>query len=128
MNWYNIIFFHIFTFYYEEGKYKKDIPWLTASCLVATSTSLYVLSFYVIIEFFLNSSFEKIDNHRFLIFGIIMNVSSFIWFAKNKKYSEIYNKYRLSKFDTKKFKFVAWLFVVLGFLTLPLAALYIHSR
>jgi len=128
MKWYKIIFFHIFMFYYEEGKFKNDIPWLTASCLVATATSLYILSIYVIIESFLSGSFEKIDDHRFLIFGIITNVSSYIWLSKNKKYFEIYSKYRLSEFDTKGIKFAAWIFVISGFLTLPLAALYIYSR
>ncbi len=53
MNWYNLVFYHIFKRYYKDGKYKNDIPSLTASVIVGVSSYFYIICGLILGYYFL---------------------------------------------------------------------------
>ena len=129
MKWYDIIFFHVFSFYYKNGKYKNDIPWLTASCIVATTICLYILNLLIIVRFHINNLVyvPLEDNYDILIIVSVINILSYYWFTKNKYYLLIFNNYKNSIYDTKRIKLFVWVFIIFGFILVPISALYVHN-
>jgi hypothetical protein len=41
MEWYRLIFFHVFKVYYRDGDFRNDVPWFTATVLISASLWTY---------------------------------------------------------------------------------------
>lgn len=122
MNWYNLIFFHVFKKYYKNGKYKNDIPWLTASCILGTASSLLIIS--LIVLFNLLSSNRNIElNNNHLLFGCLFVVFNTLWFKYKSRYLTIYELFKKSKFNSKTFEMLAWVYLALSFLSIPIVSI-----
>ncbi|MCG3164424.1 MAG: hypothetical protein POELPBGB_00178 [Bacteroidia bacterium] len=112
MKWYKIIFFHVFKRYYKNGMYKNDLPWLTASSIIAVSSSFYVFSFYLLAYYFINGYMPDHLEKRIIIpIGFLIVIPIVIWFVSKKRYLTIYNELRTSHSNHKSSEILSWLFV-----------------
>jgi hypothetical protein len=126
MNWYNLVFYHIFKRYYNDGKYKNDIPWLTALVIISVSSSFYILSGLILIYyFFVNKNIPIINKYPIILLGFTFAVINYLWFANNKRYLNIYKHYNTNTANRRS-EIFSWVFVILGFASVPFVALLIR--
>ncbi len=126
MNWYNLVFYHIFKRYYKDNKYKNDIPWLTATGIISVPTFFLLTSVFAIIYYlFVESNVPQIGS-TFTIFGLAFTVINYLWFTYNKRYLSIYEHYKTSATNNRRTEILSWLYIILGFASLPLVALLIR--
>lgn len=128
MNWYQVIFFHIFKLYYKDGKYTNDIPWLTASVIVGVSTSFYLLSLVVLCYFFfIGRDVPLLNKYPILICGFVFSVANYLWFTYKKRYLKIYDQYRTSNKNNNVTAVLSWTYIILGFALVPVVTLIIRN-
>ena len=127
MNLYNIIFFHIFKRYYNNGKYKNDIPWLTATGIISVSTFFLLSSMITLIYYFFNNKISLIINAEFSYYGLLFTLINCLWFASNKRYLKIYKDLKISKVNNRKLEILTWIYVFLGIASIPIVALMVRS-
>jgi Ca2+/Na+ antiporter len=128
MNWYKLIFFHIFKRYYKDGKFTNDIPWLTASVIVGISSSFYLLSLVVLSYFFfIDHNVPPLNKYPILICGFAFAVVNYLWFTYKKRYLKIYEEYRTSNKNNKVTAVLSWIYIIVGFASVPIVALIIHQ-
>lgn len=124
MNWYKLLFFHIFKRYYKGGEYKSDILWLTAIVIVAVPSSFYLLTivgcFYY---FFINENIPTLNENAIIVYGFVFVSINCLWIIHNEQYLKIYNEYKLSSRNTKMIEIFSWVYVVVGFILIPILAL-----
>lgn len=126
MNWYHLIFFHVFKRYYKDGKYTNDIPWLTATGIVSVPTGFLISTFYLLIYyFFIDRDVPKLDN-TFTLLGCAFVFLNYLWFIYQKRYLKIYEEYRESDKNNKVTAVLSWIYIILGFASVPIAALIIR--
>lgn len=126
MNWYNLVFYHVFKRYYKDNKYKNDIPWLTATGIISVPTFFLLTSVFAIIYYlFVESNVPQIGS-TFTIFGLAFTVINYLWFTYNKRYLSIYEHYKTSATNNRRTEILSWLYIILGFASLPLVALLIR--
>lgn len=127
MSWYIIIFFHVFKRYYKDGKFTKDIPWLTTSVIVGVSSSFYLLSLTVLFYFFfIDHDVPELNKYPILICGFLFAVANYLWFTHQKRYLKIYEEYRQSDKNNKVSAILSWIYIILGFASVPIVALIIR--
>ena len=115
MKWYNLIFFHVFKRYYKNGKFKNDIPWLTATGIVGMATFFYLVFIYILFYYFIfKKSPEAPNKLPFIISGFIVLVANCFWFIGNKRYLTIYEMYKEKYRNDKITEVLSWIFVVLA--------------
>jgi hypothetical protein len=124
MDWYKIIFFHVFNRYYKDGNYKNDIPWLTASVIIGVSTyfhlfSLFVLGYY----FFTGHSLTLASKYPNIICAFVFVSLNCYCFIYQNRYLKIYTKFRKSDKNKKIIALLSWMYIFLGFFSVPIAAL-----
>lgn len=126
MNWYDLIFFHVFKLYYKDGAYRRDNPPLTASVILGMSSFVLVVALLMAMDY-LFVSHEKmvIGNQKPLFITVGMVFVGFNYLLFRRRFKNIYNKYRYSSYDNWKYRLVAFLYIVLAFFSAPLAALTI---
>ena len=125
MNWYKIIFYHLFKRYYKDGKYKNDIPWLTAAGILSVSTFFLLTGFFTLIYYlFVKKNVPQLD-YKFTLLGFLFTALNCFWFANKKHYLRIYEEYKTSKVNNTITEILSWLFVILGFASLAIVALLI---
>lgn len=128
MNWYKLIFFHIYKRYYKDGQYSNDIPWLTVSVILGVSSFFYLLSLAVLIySIFCDCEIQSLNKNPIIILGFVLVGVNYLWFFNNRHYLKIYEKYRISENNNKFSELLSWLFVIMGFVSVPLVALIIKS-
>jgi len=121
MEWYNLIFFHVFKFYFKDGNYKNDVPWFTATALISTSFWVYLFSATILITCLFNFDFFKLVNrHLFISSAFIFLFANILWFKRGDRYLKIYRKYKNSPQDLGKISLLSWVVVIGGFLSLPI--------
>jgi hypothetical protein len=129
MNWYKLIFFHIFKRYYKNGSFTNDIPWLTASVIVGLSSFFYVLGLLVLAYFFfIDHNVPKLKKYPLLISGFAFAITNYLWFTYKKRYLKIHAEYRTSNKNNKVTEVLAWIYVIVGFATVPIVALVIVNK
>jgi hypothetical protein len=127
MNWYKMIFYHVFKRYYKDGNYKNDIPWLTATGIVSVSTGFMISSVYIFSYYsFVDKNVPQLDN-RFTLLGLIFIVANFIFFTHKKRYMEIFAFFKGSEKDNKLWGIISWGYIILGMVSLPAVALIIRN-
>ena len=127
MSWYKIIFFHVFKRYYKDGKFTNDIPWLTASIIVSVSSSFYVFSLMDLFCFFLiDQNLPMVDGYSFHIIGFAFALANYLWFTHQRRYLKIYEEYRKSDKNNNVTAILSWIYIILGFASVPIAALIIR--
>jgi hypothetical protein len=128
MKVHSIIFFHVFKRYYKDGKFTNDIPWLTTSVIVGVSSSFYLISLTVLFSyFFFDRNLPKLNEYPMLICNAVFVVANYLWFTHRKRYLKIYEEYRTSDKNNKITEFLSWIYILLGFVSVPITALVIHS-
>lgn len=115
MEWYNIVFFHVFKRYYKNGRYKNDVPWLTASVILGMSSLLYLFSLYVILYYSINNSTPEIKKYVFLPLGLTTIIINCLWFIGSRRYLRIYERYRERLLRDKKSTVLSWTYVFGGY-------------
>lgn len=127
MSWYKIIFFHVFKLYYKDGKYTKDIPWLTATGIVSVPTGFLISTLYwIFYYFFIDKEVPKLDN-TFTMLGCSFMFINYLWFTHQKRYLKIYEEYRTSDKNNKVTALLSWIYIILGFASVPIVALVIRQ-
>ena len=126
MNWYNLVFYHIFKRYYKDGKYKNDIPWLTVSVIMGMSSFLYVLNGLILSNYFVNKNILILNKNPIIILAFVFVIINFLWFTKNKRYLSIYDYYKTSKLDNRRTEILAWLYIIFGFAFVFITIFIIH--
>lgn len=127
MNWYKIIFFHIFQCFYKGGKYSNDIPSLRSTVVVSVSSSFYLLSSFYWIYFLLFNEKPKLAEHSITVCGFLFVIANYVWFNYRRKYLLIYEKYVYSRVNTRIVALACWVYVLSGFATVPISALIIEQ-
>jgi hypothetical protein len=121
MEWYNLIFFHVFKFYFKDGNYKNDVPWFTAASLISTSFWVYFFSSTIIITSLFNlDGFQTENRPIFISSGFIFLFANIFWFKGSDRYLKIYKKYRNSPQDIGIISIISWVIVIGGFLSLTI--------
>ena len=127
MSWFKIIFFHVFKRYYMDGKFTNDIPWLTTSVIVGVSSSFYVISLIVLyFFFFIDHDLPQLNKYPILICGFAFAVANYLWFTHQKRYLKIYEEYLTSDKNNKITAALSWIYIILGFASVPIVALIIR--
>lgn len=118
MNWYEIIFFNIFKKYYKNGRYKNDIPWLTATGIVVCSTFFNLFSITIVVHELLNpeKEFILINKSLYMLIFSVFYLVNYLFFIYQKRYLIIFEKYKKSKYDTKFFTIISFGYSILSFL------------
>ena len=128
MNWYDLVFFHIFKRYYKNGRYKNDVPWLTASIILGVSSSFYILSGLLLsYYFFVSKEVPILNKYLILLLGFIFVILNFIWFTYNKRYKVIYEHCNTLADNSKKTEILSWIYIILGYISVPLVAIFIRT-
>lgn len=126
MNWYKLVFFHVFKCYYKNGKYTNDIPWLTATGIVSVSTGFLLSSIFLLFYyFFIDTKLPKLDN-TFTLIGFIFILINYFWITNKKRYLIIYESYRKSNKNNKVSEVLSWVYIIVGFISLPIIAIIIR--
>jgi hypothetical protein len=111
MTWYNLVFFHVFKRYYKNGRYKNDIPWLTASVIVGVSTMFYIFSFTYLTYFFVNGEMLELDKKSFLTLGISFVAINWLWFTGGNRYLMIFHSFKERYLRDKLTETLSWVYV-----------------
>lgn len=128
MECYNLIFFHVFKFYFKDGNYKNDIPWLTASVLMAASSLAYSVGATAIIAHLLNMDLTTMVNrHVFIVGAFIFVFANNMYFRIRDRYMAIFEKYRNSQKDTMQNAILCWLIVIGGFISVPVLLFLLNN-
>jgi hypothetical protein len=117
----NYIYFNIFNSYYKNGRYKNDIPWVTAWGILSAALTFYtfsIISLLRIIRYGTLNGFVFPKPLGFAIGTFFMIVGYFL-FLKNKRYLIIYNEFK--KYDQtisnkRKGRIISWTFIFLSFI------------
>jgi len=113
MEWFNIIFFHIFKRYYKNGRYKNDIPWLTASGIIGVASSFYLFSFYLLGHLWVYGFVpHKINKNIIIPLGFFVTFLIVAWFVGKKRYLSIYNKFKDQYSKDRLTETLSWIFVI----------------
>ncbi|WP_318642611.1 hypothetical protein [Flavobacterium ardleyense] len=127
MNWYDLIFYNVFKRYYKEGNYKNDIPLLTASIIVGVSFSFYILSGFLLVYYFIvGQDVPMLSKSPIIIFGFTFNLANYLWFKNKDRYLIVYSHFKSSERNDRQQEVLSWLFIILGFASGPLVALFIR--
>jgi glucan phosphoethanolaminetransferase (alkaline phosphatase superfamily) len=129
MNWYNLVFYHIFVRYYKNGKYKNDIPWLTVSVLVGVCSYFYFLNVILLgYFFFISKNAPLLENFRTAIIGggFVFVIINYFWFTYKKRYLKIFKEYKTSNNSNRVTEILSWIYLIVGFASVPIAALIIR--
>ncbi len=126
MKFYNVIFFHVFKKYYKNGNYKNDIPWLTASCVIGLSTFFYVANIIFVLYYFI-SEIKPVPNKLLIVFAFAFVIINYLWFTNQKKYLKIYDALINSNLDNKPLEVLSWIYIIIGFASVPIGALVVNS-
>jgi hypothetical protein len=129
MNWYNLVFYHVFIRYYKNGKYKNDIPWLTVSVLVGVCSYFYFLNAILLgYFFFISKTAPLLENFRTAIIGgcFVFVIINYFWFTYKKRYLKIYEEYKTSNNSNRVTEILSWIYIIVGFASVPIAALIIR--
>lgn len=127
MNWYKLIFFHIFKRYYKNGEFRNDIPWLTASVIIGVSSSFYVLSLVVLTYYvFIDNNVPTLNKTHIIICGFVFAAINYLWFTYKKRYLKIYEEYRTSNKNNRVTEVLSWIYIIMGFASVPIVALIIR--
>jgi hypothetical protein len=120
-----LIYFHIYNTYYKDGKYRNDIPHLTAFGIVGCCLSIILLAvLFTIHQFFFH---ERISIQLVVLPFIILLGMFYYMFLYESKYIGIYEEFKNSKWDTWSIKFLSWSILFVAFLLIGLYA-YIFNR
>lgn len=111
MTWYNLVFFHVFKRYYKNGRYKNDIPWLTASVIVGMSSMFYLFTFTYLTYFFANGEMLELDKKSFLTLGISFVVLNWLWFTGGNRYLMIFDNFKERYLRDKLTETLSWVYV-----------------
>jgi hypothetical protein len=120
------IFFHIFKRYYKSGQYRNDIPWLTATGIISVSTFLFMTGVCGLIYYFLISKNVPELTNIYTVFGIVFTTINYLWFTYKKRYLKIYEEYRASNKNNRIIEVISWVYLVMGFASVPITALIIR--
>jgi hypothetical protein len=127
MDWYNLVFYHVFKRYYKNGNYKNDIPWLTATGILSVSTFFFLTGIFVVFYyFFINKNIPQLNN-LYTIFGIIFTVLNCLWFTYKNRYLSIYKHYQALTTNNRKTEILSWLYIILGFASVPFVAIFVRQ-
>jgi len=127
MNLYKLIFFHIFKRYYKNGTFKNDIPWLTASVILGVSSSFYVISLLILSYYvFIDNDVPTLNKYPIIICGFVFVVINYLWFTYKKRYLKIHEEYQISNKSNKITEVLSWIYIIVGFASVPIVALIIH--
>ncbi|MBB6611037.1 hypothetical protein H7F15_08315 [Pontibacter sp. Tf4] len=111
MAWYNLIFFHVFKRYYKNGRYKNDIPWLTASVIIGVSGVLYLFTITDIIYFYANGEMPESDEKYLRPLGLFFVALNWIWFTGGKRYLKIFDNFKERYLRDKLTETLSWAYV-----------------
>jgi hypothetical protein len=120
MNWYNLIFFHVFKRYYKNGRYKNDIPWLTASGIIGSSSLLWLLTIYTTVTFLIKGETPGINKKYFVPFGVTFIILHWFWFINRKRYLKIFSDFYKVYTDNKLTEIFSWLYILGAYLAFVL--------
>lgn len=127
MEWYSLIFFHIFKFYFKDGRFKNDVPWFTATALITVSFWLYLTSLIVLASHHFAIDPLKMENKNlFICFAFLFFLANIYWFQSRNRYLVIYRKFRNTTQDTPKKTILAWAIVFGGLLSLPVTVFFLN--
>lgn len=121
----NVLFFHVYNHYYQNGNDDNDIPHLTAwgivgcsfSCLLATMTALTITMV----------SDERIVKPLAIGIMVLGLILTFFQFLYQSRYSKIYEEIRGTNYDSVLFKTLTWAVVAAGFISTGIFA-YIFNQ
>ncbi|PSR55087.1 hypothetical protein AHMF7605_17040 [Adhaeribacter arboris] len=125
MKIFKIVYFHIYNSYYKDGYYSNDIPHLTAFGIVGCSLAGLVLFAIALINHLVNE--DRLSKPIVYLACVIALFAAFLLLFNKRKYNQIYEEMKDSKYDSKIFKFFAWMFILLGFAVMPLYS-YLFNR
>lgn len=111
MAWYNLIFFHVFKRYYKNGRYKNDVPWLTASVIVGVSGVLYLFTISTITYLYVNGEMPDFDKKYFLLLGISFVVLNWLWFNGGERYLKIFDNFKERYLRDRLTEALSWAYV-----------------
>ncbi|WP_162056336.1 hypothetical protein [Pontibacter pamirensis] len=111
MTWYNLIFFHVFKRYYKSGRFKNDIPWLTASGIVGMSSLLYLFTIAAFVYFFAKGEMPEVDKKYALPSGVAFLALNWFWFIGGNKYLEIFDNFKERYLRDKFTETLSWVYI-----------------
>lgn len=111
VTWYNLIFFHVFRRYYKNGRYRNDIPWLTASVIVGMSSLLYLLTAIVLIYYFANGEMPELDKRYALPIGVAFVALNCLWFIGDDRYLRIFDEFKESYLKDRFTEILSWFYI-----------------
>ncbi len=120
-----VLFYHIYKSYYKGGKYRNDVPHLTAFGIVACSIIIIFITGFL--------TFLRLFTDRLFSYGlvislfVVLTVVLFYFLLYNSKYKRIYTEIKGSKWDTFFFKILSWSVLAVAFVVACLYA-YIFNR
>lgn len=115
-----VIYFHVYNSYYKDGSYKNDIPHLTAFGIVGVSLSLLIVGIGNIIKFTLTE--HKLSTQGYLWLMLPSLLLFYFLFLNKAKYNDIYNEFKNSGWDRATMKVLAWVVVIIGFVSFAASA------
>lgn len=117
MTWYNLIFFHVFKRYYKNGMYKNDIPWLTASGIVGTSSLLYLFTFADLAYYLSNGEMPEFDKKYILPSGFAFVGLHWLWFIGGSRYLKIFENFKERYLRDKLTETLSWVYIFGAYVT-----------
>lgn len=127
MEWYRLIFFHVFKVYYKDGNYKNDVPWFTATVLISASLWTYFTSAMVIFVNLLGSDFSNVvSKNVFIGLAFVFVIVNTVYFKRGARYIHIFRKHRHSANDKRSIGALSWFIVIGGLLSLPVTVFFLN--
>lgn len=108
----DILYFHVYNAYYQDGNYSNDIPHLTAYGIVGCSLSFALASILLTIAGLASNNLPSWIFFVFIILGLLL---SYFLFLHKKRYQMIYERIKNSKYDHLFFKILSWFIIICGF-------------
>jgi hypothetical protein len=120
-----LVFFHIYNAYYGNGRGRKDIPHITASCVFTLAVGL--LATMIILSIAKWSGYQPPMELMVTLWLTFAGILAFRFLYKSR-YKEVYVEFRKTKWDTLRYKTISIIFIVFCYASLPLYAILFRER
>ena len=125
MTWYNLIFFHVFKRYYKNGRYKNDVPWLTAAGIVGVSSLLYLFTITALTYYFTKGEMPDVDKKYALPLGVAFIALNWFWFTGGSRYLKIFENFKERYLRDKLTETLSWVYILGAYVTFILMIVYL---
>lgn len=124
MQWYHIVYYHVYRYYYKGNTLGIDTPWFTASLILSVSSSVYCLVAVVSFRYFILNKGTVLNEHWIMPIYFFLAAMHCAYFYYGKRFQRIYDEMD-PKYNHRSLpNLLSWLFICSSFLLLILFAIY----